>query len=468
MPLDQLRRQFHLLCTGSFDALALAMDQALLSAASLAPTRHVPAGIVAAVGRDLTYALIRHRHFLSAPLLTDALVDFVATHYELERAVAANLAGTLVRVLGAEWQAPASHVVPSNREFLRYVFVACATASSEAELLLDLGLGDRLITRIRGALALVTLPGETVDGVQAAQFLPELDAEITTIMCDLADEQRTLPWALQVHRLDFQLLASAEPWRGVLAAHGVRWLFDLLLAVGSSGKLTTSQFTAQLAALPFYADLPELADPLAATALLDALHQAELIAPFSASATDRHWQLTPLAQELTAEAYADALLRGSRSPWSLLAKLNPAYQTAVIRVLPEASAEQLLELAVKSRPLSPAGLTATLQRLQHTFGMEAYRDTCVAVVRQDPSPWLRNAALKGLEGLEGIGQLLAEVARFDASPAVRTTAARLLVSPADRLGSPLWPEPGPVDPANDRHYEERVGRVSTIIDGHRF
>jgi len=448
MLFDDVRHQLDFLSEGNREQATLALTQAFeLAQAALPEHLAVAPGTLNAVGRDLIYALLRHTHWHSVPLFRDIMVDHVASGYQVPRAAATSLIDALFAASPtvddgtdkANRADGASHVVATNEEFIRYVCVASATATSEAILVRELGLGLNLLGRIKHAVSQLVQIAPDEGAPAVARFLPEIDAQVAEALCELARELRTLPWALQIHFLRFHLIGIGEPWRDVLKERGARWLFDLLLAIGARETMSVRQVAAKLARL-----VPEpclSGGEALALALLENLHAYDLV--FRTGDGNRRepaqarWALLPLAQELTAEAYARSraharsLARkaqeGTSYNWSEIATLSPYYQAAVIRALPDDDVQHLGDFILRLRPLAALGLRAALLRLIEADLIGVARGAAEELLTAEPSPWVRQAACQALVGLSEtlqVGQTLSEVARSDASSAVRAEALR--------------------------------------------
>lgn len=385
MILDTLRHRYEFFAAVDPEILQPVATRVAAGARSLAGT--IPAGPLAAIKADLTYAVARHHHWRGAPILVDVLTDFLVREYRLtnDAAMALSLAAVAPKSLPAH--GTDGHVAATDREFLRYIFVASATATCEAELLADLGIGTALVARIRETVE-ATVAARTADA--PVRFLPELDAHISEILCELASEAKSVPWALAVHRLRYHLIDATAPLSPWLKVHGARALFDLLLAIGSRGTASLRQIALRLRRIGKGCE--GRSDE--AGSLLRALAAEGLV--FLCDVADdeerRRYQLTPFAQELTAEAFARNLTITMRTPLAEFGTLCAPYQAAVIRALEVPDVETLTRIAESTRPLSPLGLRAALDRVREVAGVEAATLLAARTAAADASPWLRRAA----------------------------------------------------------------------------
>jgi hypothetical protein len=284
------------------------------------------------------------------------------------------------------------------------------------------------------------------DVATEARYLPEVDAEIAHVAAELAREQEALPWALQVHSLRYDVSSLSAPWGPVIAEHGARWLFDLLLTIGSRGEANESQLDRRLKQLVPGGVTSRLGAALASSSLLRALEPLDLVYPTAAgkrrTAEDtpasrasadagQRWRLTEKAQELTAEAFA--CQRANAAPNAaavveLLKEQNPAYQAALVRTASALDAAHLEAVVRSVRPLSPAGLKEAVLRLAGLAGEDATRRHVAALLETECSPWLRKAACETLASLgsaRDVAPLLARIVKSDTSAAVRAAARQV-------------------------------------------
>lgn len=386
MFLDTLRHRHELFAAMQPHVLADINCRVNVAVSALKDT--VPLGVLKALRTDLVYAVARHHHFCAAPLFVDILADLLASDYRLTRNIAESLAqgATDLPTLDGD-SALLSAVPPTNAEFLRSVFVASAAAKSEQALVIDLGLGTALLMRIRETVETTVSGARTERNV--VRFLPEIDAQITDILVELANEAKAVPWIVQIHRLRYHLIGATPPLSVWLKVHGTKAVFDLLLAIGGRGAASARQIATKLKKL----GVPDGALTDDPQTLLQALSDLDLVyASNDTEAIDRRrWQLTPFAQELTADAFARNLINKARAPLKELQGLSAAYQVAVIRAA-EVTREALEVAAVTSRPLAPQALKALFERLDSEFGVDVATATAIVTLNKESSPWLRKVA----------------------------------------------------------------------------
>jgi len=374
------------------------------------------AGILGGVELDLIYALLRHRLWAQTPLFATVLIDHLATSFQLPRPVAESLTCALLPTVRQHTTAQSLISDVSDQGFLRYICVASASALDEAALLLDLGLGQGLLTRIKAALLLLTTgAGQSDDdlneGAPKRQFIGELDAQITEVVCALSLELRSCPWVLQQERLRYLLATIADPWLSVLRDQGVAWLFELLLAIASRKTMNTRQIALLLRAS--FPDERGFLQESSVAILCQELSRHHLL---SLERGHSIWRTLPLAEELTADAYAMQTLSDKAPVLSELTDLNASFQATMIRAM-DLSAHDTIQIIHTLRPLTPLGLKAALMRLAQLDPKEHLPCVLESLMANEPSIWLRRVA-NDLAITLGIAPELGPVARLghDESP----------------------------------------------------
>ncbi len=417
-----------------FSAVAFADEAALRLALSFAKASAtirdealVARGVLRAFEHDLIYALLKHRHWRKTALFKDVLDDHLCREYGLPRAVVELLSGALLIAPGdAAPELTRPSLVPStDDEFVRYVCVASATASSEGELATELGLGDQLFKRIKDTMRWLSQGGEG----GPSRFASVLDAQIADVLCGLSKELKDEPTALWAHRLRYLMNRVEEPWGEALLGDGSVRMLRFLLSLGKRGEQSTKQVAPKLARL-----FPDLlaATPVAITEqLLKTLCRVGLVQPADdlrrREGGETRWRLMPLGEELTAEAFARNLLNSGRYGDEEIRQLPSAYQSQLFRMVPSEDAAPFKRWMEELRPLSDAGLAALLQRISEFEGARGAAEVVEKLFASEGSTWVRLAACHAIHrsgAWMGIGQSLVRVAESDASSAVRTAALR--------------------------------------------
>jgi hypothetical protein len=345
------------------DQLADAALAALVSAPAFVTTT---ATFRSCLSLDLVYALARHRLWVNNSLFITALADFLSSEYRLAESTVRELLSTLAPEAAALGVSAAARsrstdsdadtdTGSDDRDFLRYVFVVCATAADETMLVADLGLGTRLLRRVQRSV-------ETSAGDSG--YLAPLDADIAVVMAELALDTRATPWALDIQRLRFEVWEAGVDLPSASEAHQ---LFELLLTIGRKRRLKEAKV--------------EHGDEQSA------LRRAGLL-----FVVDHALELTPKGQALTAAAFAAQAQAQKELSLEALSALNAHYQERVIATHPSLGAKRLVGLVKDLRPLAPLGLRAAIARVARDSSPGIRDELLAALAGAALPPWLAAAA----------------------------------------------------------------------------
>jgi len=126
------------------------------------------------------------------------------------------------------------------------------------------------------------------------------------------------------------------------------------------------------------------------------------------------WRALPLAEELTAEAFATQETASFAIDLAELSGLNASFQASVIRSLALSTAE-VEDLILNLRPLTPLGLRAALGQLAELGPQATLHQTIKTLLAKEPSVWLRRV-VSDMASLLGIAHDAVPVARSDSWP----------------------------------------------------
>ena len=411
----------------------------------LSPSKVAPA-IRTLVALDTCHAVLRNRFWLSSPIFSELLVEYLSDDYYLNRDVSIALVEELVvaaqNLPGEEAQNEIRHWTQNpgqrDKEFLRYVFVATATAACEDQLVLSLGLGTKLLRRIKGAAeSAIQQSSGLSSGFGSASgserptmvFVPEVDALFAEIMMELSREARLNSFAIEIHRLRFHLLKSAKDYGGKVALDCSRagTLFSFLLSLGKARQLNDETLDREIVELALASDLAFVAD---------CSNRFGKIA--------RTVALTPLGEEITAGPFASELMPRVAPAGSLdhalVLSLPACYQQAVVKALSPGARSLLPELletylnqekSVKksAQSLSPGALEAALKHILLNFEKDSSTALLEQLLDEARPSWIRVttcSALGDTRFSHNIRQLLAKVAECDSSHRVKDAAREAL------------------------------------------
>lgn len=375
-----------------------------------------------ALALDISYFILRHVTWLRAPIFPEVLMEFLSNDYHINRQLAGSLLENTFKVLPPHLQAMAGDENTIDQSFLKYIFIAAATAHDEEKLIADLGLGTSLLTRIRTC-------AENVMHAQKAPvsvtFEPHMEQIMSGIIVDLAEELKVTPWIFDEHRLGFTLWDLDFSLWATQENDSTRKIFQLLLTIGKTGDCTHEQMYEHFHKLFPQAKAPQ---KTSCDAMLQMLRAKELVYQEVTHRLPRvtKWSLTPLGQEITADAYACKLLRMNQAKIEHLPQLNPHYQFAVIQRLgPDHLKDLLLLIEAHLTKFSPRAITAAIHQLSRSVPHSELFSLLKPTLMRRDIPWLRAAMCDGLPALfkeNSVGLILADMARSDESKRVQESA----------------------------------------------
>ena len=272
---------------------------------------------------DILYALARHARWVKVPLFKDVLVDFLVTEHEIPRALSESIVNDVLEscdaLLGDDPEFTASELLQGkvDEEFLTYIFVAAASSSQESAVREQLGLGAGLLRSLRSAAdSLATQEqgpgGSKSNGAKSTPklFLPDVDTVFARIMIKLTDAVRDCPWVLDVYRLKYLLLEKLDRQRFAVLAGHVPAVYEFLCAAGRTnnramdeenlGRLWMQSHESQTIQISTIIQLLEASGLIFRTDVRRRGKKQLVL-----------WDITPVAEQLTAEAYVST--RSSRS-----------------------------------------------------------------------------------------------------------------------------------------------------------
>jgi hypothetical protein len=258
-------------------------------------------------------------------------------------------------------------------------------------------------------------------------------------MIEIGRAGKDRPWIMDLYRLRYELLDITEPWQSIVAEDGVDWLFELMLAMGGPGTLFQPDIDrALLQVLPGYS-----LSSRAGSELMTALKEIDLVMPLGGGKMPDpsipRWRLLPKAEALTADAFAHLMMREQEAlpaPWKnltiiKLATFSPAYQAAILKILPVGLQEDLVVQIVSGDPkiMSPQALSYALQQLPRFADQAGHEAFLLKALERHKTPWHRKVIIEHWRRVPEallVAQVLVQVAQSDPSPMVRDVAAAAL------------------------------------------
>lgn len=353
----------------------------------------LPSGLTSAVILTLTYASFRHLHWINTPIFRDILIHHVSSDFRIEASTAALLTDAVLREVRSLKPLAPSHVDNSDFEFLKYLFIIAATAESERSLVSDMGLGPEIIYKMKATLKLVMTDPDDCEK-NATSFLSELDAQIYEIMLEVSRDIRRYAWSIHVEKLRYMMIGVGDPVSSLISRYGARWIFDILLSIGSRSIVSSNQVAARLQK-NFMGSDSQVSDKEIAD-IINQLHSLKLIFPVGGS---RHndgnfkWELASDAARVTADAFAVTWLNTGRKPLSGFRELNQHYQKSLLDCLKEGHTLSVKELLTTGSALAPEVTAAAFKYLgKH----EEPREFAVFIneIKESPRAGLAGRAVK--------------------------------------------------------------------------
>ncbi len=269
---------------------------------------------------DILYALARHARWVKVPLFKDVLVDFLVTEHEIPRALSESMVNDVLEscdaLLGDDPNFTASELLQGkvDEEFLTYIFVAAASSTQVSGVREHLGLGAGLLRSLKSAADSLAEQDQGRNGVGAPKlFLPDVDTVFASIMMKLTGAVRECPWVLDVYRLKYLLLEQLDRHRFAVLAPLVPVVYEFLCAMGRTNHKALDQESMGLIWLGCHEDQVVTIDGI--VLLLEA---AGLIFRTDVRRRGKRqevlWDLTPVAEQLTAEAFVSTLAARTKKP----------------------------------------------------------------------------------------------------------------------------------------------------------
>lgn len=197
---------------------------------------------------DLAYAIAQHKDWLHTPVFSVLLVEFLQFDHGIRRNDAEILVHDVVEAaiqldFGGQRQ-----LCRSDRDFLTCAYVSAMDAQDDSFLELELGLGTAVLRKLRDGV-------KALESVDQNVFVPEYDAMLASIVLELSQELKEVPWALDHYRVKFALLrAGGDAAQPFILVDSLPLMLDAITAIGQGHSSTLFERPA-LASLMVQADL---------------------------------------------------------------------------------------------------------------------------------------------------------------------------------------------------------------------
>ncbi len=378
--------------------------------------RNVPPALLETLSLAVNYCFIKHIKWRFLPMFQEIVIDFLVQDFFLSKDDSQNIIELLLTKLPSNQLEQANNL--DAADFLKFIFIQCISSEGDNAVLYELGLGVNIIKRIRSAADVIDeTVAEKDSNANHARFLPDIELQFVRMMLDLAEEQKTLPYAVDVYRLQFLLDGFANSFDLKRTAAVFRVLMDVanITEVSKEWLLTELNRVRESIAADFES-----------ASLFKFLVDNNLIYAVLNSNNDKRsrWRLSVDGQRLVAAAFADEYAGGFPFDVKSVTNLDAYCQREVIRRLPF----QAVKLLVTSHldKLCSQGLAVALERLSKIDEeQELFDEITTGILSKSGTPWQKAAVcrvLGGLEFNERIRLILEKVAKSDLSFNVRSAA----------------------------------------------
>ncbi len=351
----------------------------------------LPQGLTGIISMVLSYAGVRHSHWINTPIFREILTHHIKTDYRIESGTAAILVDTVLREMRSTRELKPSHVDNSDFEFLKYIFIIAATADNEASLVSDMGLGSEIIYKMKSTLQMV-MTDPTVIEDKPQVFFSDLDAQIYEIMIDVSKDIRRYAWSIHVDKLRYMMIEATDPISSLVAKFSARWVFETLLAIGSKTIVSSVQIFQRLQKT--LTTSGTLCTEQDINLVLSQMRQLNLIFPVENtrnSETNFKWELSNEAAQLTADAYALTHLNAQKNPLGHFRELNRFYQDSLLKHLGQDSADGVKNLISDNTALAPEVLKSAFKYLSKHTSNESLISFINQVKKSSVSTWSQKA-----------------------------------------------------------------------------
>jgi hypothetical protein len=372
----------------------------------------LPSGLTGIITMVLSYASMRHSHWIYTPIFRDLLIHHIKSDYRVESETAAILVDAVLREMRSSRKLKPSHIDNSDFEFLKYIFITAATADNEASLVGDMGLGSEIIYKMKSTLQMIMTDPAIVE-TKPQTFFSDLDAQIYEIMIEVSKDIRRYAWTIHVDKLRYMMIEANDPVSKLIVEFGARWVFETLLAIGSKSIVSSTQIFHRLQKTLATSSSPATEQTI--YQILDQLRQLNLIFPVENtrnSETNFKWELSNDAAILTADAFALTHLNAQKNPLVQFRDLNRYYQNSLLKHLGKDSVDDVKALFEESMTLAPEVLKSAFLYLSRCSDDQSLNSFINQVCSSPISNWAKKC----------IDRALTESGVLNSSPAVDNIA----------------------------------------------
>lgn len=382
-----------------------------------------PKAISTLMNLKLTHSLLKNRSWCHSKQFQTILMKDFADYFGVRADFCEKLIGKVCNELGSLLDEEKSNV---DDRYFEFLFVTIATSTNLDILTEDLGVGKSIIKNIKKSAQLVFSKGQSSenDPIQKA---------ITDIVLKYATKMKSIPWAMDVARLEFILPRSAERWPILGTEAGRNIIFNVLMNISEHQRVKGSQVSQVLMdQVQQYA--PEyLAEQIPdCESLITLLENSHLIYPETARKTKKtsFYCLAELGFELTSSAYAyENKLDIEQNPYRIL-EIEEPYQCHLLKLMNKETLIRLADILDKDYALSREAIKIFSERMIFIGENTRLADILSQWMTLHPSYWIREAAVASIALLKSTDKIrlsLEDVAKSDPSCAVQNKAIEILM-----------------------------------------
>ena len=384
-----------------------------------------------------TYAQVRHLPWIDTPLFNEVFTDFLVTGMGISSSIAKDIGDILQSALSAFKPRLFPDIeADSDRHFLRYVFIASATASNEANLVADLGLGKGILRRIKSAANWIVSQSSPQKTDGAPKFMAALDACFAETMLEFSREMRQTPWIVDWYRAKYHMLIhTPSPCRPLLEALGDEAIFNFLVWAADRHAVNERFDLDEVTGYIKSSTIPTIVPTLTSDDFLALLCGAGLVEISHERTFKPKWRLTAQGEEFSSEAWVFQKNDIHARSLASIATLPHRLQAAFFKSLPLRRVEELhreLEQGL-GLSLAPSGLEHAVRKVSLQLPESSLERLAKSLFDAPLPAFARRGLVQGFQEVmyqNAIRQLLKNIAESDSSPMVRD-AARTLLIPAE-------------------------------------
>jgi hypothetical protein len=356
---------------------------------------------------DLCYAITKHRDWLQTPVFAALLVEFLQLDHGLARTDAELLVHDMIEIaIELKIYQPRS-ICCDDREFLTWAYICAASSSGEESLEAELGLGSTVLTKLRDGI-------RALEQVDSHIFIPEYDSMLAAIVLELGHECKSIPWAMDFHRLRYALLeANGDGAQTYILEESLPSILSSLISIG-------------LGHHKILQDRPALAEALVRAQLLTIQTSGKKIK------SSKH-ALTDFGAKITATKFS--IDSNHALTFETFKSYHSRWQESLIRHSKSIPVSFLMGLVTTHiNQLSPSVVDSALSQIFHLDQKLVNGVLVQRILSSAQFAWHKAAVMRALGRIKPSRDLLEVIASEltdDSSPGVRLAAASLLDSWTD-------------------------------------